>query len=344
MFSGLRLGFRRLWLGVTLILVTSAFLLLSDWKQRAGGSHSVPRVAILQFSSLGVLDDGVRGLLDQLKSNGYDGRHGAIIDRFNAENDMATANSMSSEITSGKYDYAFTISTNCLQSVANANRAGRVKQIFGVVADPVAAKVGINPKDPYDHPKSLVGIGSMMPVGEVMRMARQFNPRVRSFGVPWNPSQANSQRYLETAREAAAEMKVELLEGSVDNTAAVGEVTSSLISRGADVILVVGDVTVALAIDAVVAECRKAKIPTLTLMPADVKRGALAGAGADFYQVGRQMGELGTRVLEGEDTAHIPISYLLPKYYAFNLTVLPALKDQWRIPDALTSAAKLVIR
>ncbi|HWD00661.1 MAG TPA: ABC transporter substrate-binding protein [Candidatus Sulfopaludibacter sp.] len=336
--------FKRLWLGVTLILATSGFLLLSDMKQRAGNKSSVPRVAILQFSSLGVLDDGVRGLMDQLKEDGYDAAHGAVVDLFNAQNDMATSTSMSHEITSGKYDYVFSISTNCLQSVANANRDGKVKHIFGVVADPVAAKVGINPKDPMDHPKWMVGIGSLMPVSEMMEMARQFNPRVKRFGIPWNPSQANSQRYLELAREAAAQMHVELLEGSVDNTAAVGEVTSSLISRGAETIVVVGDVTVALAIDAVVSECRKGKIPALTLMPADVKRGALAGAGADFYQVGRQMGQLGTRVMRGEDTARIPISYELPKYYAFNLTVLPTLKDHWTIPDPLLAAAKILVR
>lgn len=333
--------FKRLWLGVVLILATSGFLLVSDTGQR---KSKLPRVAILQFNSVGVLDDGVRGLVDQLKENGYDGVHGAIIDRFNAQNDMVTSTSMSQEITSGKYDYVFSISTNCLQSVANANRAGRAKHIFGVVADPVAAKVGINPKDPFDHPKWLVGIGTLMPVGEMMELAQKLNPRVRKFGIPWNPSQANSQRYLELAREAAAKMHLELLEGSVDNTAAVGEVTSSLISRGAEVVLVVGDVTVALAIDAVIAECRKARIPALTLMPADVKRGALAGAGADFYQIGRQMGQLGTRVMQGEDTARIPIAYELPKYYAFNLTVLPSLKDQWRIPDAVLSTAKVVVR
>jgi putative tryptophan/tyrosine transport system substrate-binding protein len=336
--------FKHLWLGIALILATSGFLLLSDMKQRAGGKSAVPRVAILQFSSLGLLDEGVHGLMDQLKENGYDGTHGAVIDLYNAQNDMATSTSMSQEITSGKYDYVFSISTNCLQSVANANRGGRVKHIFGVVADPIAAKVGLNPKDPMDHPKWMVGIGTLMPVSEMMELARKFNPRVRRFGIPWNPSQANSQRYLELAREAAAQMHVELLEGSVDNTAAVGEVTSSLISRGADTILVVGDVTVALAIDAVVSECRKGKVPALTLMPNDVKRGALAGAGADFYAVGRQMGQLGTRVMRGEDTATIPISYELPKYYAFNLTVLPSLKDSWIIPDPLLSAAKIVVK
>lgn len=117
-----------------------------------------------------------------------------------------------------------------------------------------------------------------------------------------------------------------------------------LIARGAETILVVGDVTVALAIDAVVSECRKGKVPALTLMPNDVKRGALAGAGADFYAVGRQMGQLGTRVMRGEDTTTIPISYELPKYYAFNLTVLPSLKDSWIIPAPLLAAAKIVVK
>ena len=37
---------------------------------------------------------------------------------------------------------------------------------------------------------------------------------------------------------------MEILEVSVDNSSAVGEVTSSLISRGADVIVGIGDVTV----------------------------------------------------------------------------------------------------
>ena len=336
--------FRRLWLGITLILATSAFLLLSDMKQRTGGKSTVPRIAFLQFSSLTILDDTVRGLMDQLKQDGYDEAHGAVVDLYNAQNDMPTATAMSQEITSGKYDYVFSISTNCLQSVANANRAGRVKHIFGAVADPSAAKVGVNPKDPMDHPKWMVGVGTLMPIDEMFELARKLNPRVRRFGIPWNPSQANSQRYLQLAREAAARMNVEVLEGSVDNTAAVGEVTSSLISRGADTIVVVGDVTVALAIDAVVSESRKGKVPVLTLMPADVKRGAMAGAGADFYAVGRQTGQLGVRVIRGEDTARIPISYDLPKYYAFNLTVLPTLRDPWVIPDPLLSTAKLVVR
>jgi ABC-type uncharacterized transport system substrate-binding protein len=251
---------------------------------------------------------------------------------------------MAREMVSGKYDYAFTISTNCLQAVANANRDGRVKHVFGVVADPVAAKVGINPKDPLDHPKHLVGIGSLLPVDELMAIGKRMNPRLQRFGVPWNPSQANSQKFLEMAREEAAKLKVELLEGSVDNTAAVGEVTASLIGRGADAILVVGDVTVGLGIDAAISEARKGRIPVLSVLPEAVARGVMVAMGADFYTVGREMGELCARVIAGEDMARIPILYSIPKQFAFNLTVPPTLRDRWVIPEDLLAKARVVIR
>ncbi|HXB69798.1 MAG TPA: ABC transporter substrate-binding protein [Candidatus Acidoferrales bacterium] len=330
---------RRLWLGVALIAASSAFLLLSDTSRVS----TIPHVAVLQFSSMQALDDGARGLLDYLKEHGYDGTHNAVIERFNAENDVATSNAMAREITSGRYQFVISVSTNCLQAVANANRAGKAKHLFGIVADPVAAKVGVNPKDPADHPKHMTGIGSLMPVDEIMEVARRMNPRVQRFGIPWNPSQANSERYMELAREAAAKMKVEILEGSVDSSAVVGEVTSALIARGADVIVVIGDVTVGLAIDSVIAQARKGKIPVVGALPDYVSRGALFAAGADFYQVGRQMGEVALRMFHGEDPAKIPIIYSLPKTYGVNLAALDGLKDRWQVPPDLLAKANTVV-
>src|SRR5690348_18477749 len=102
---------KRLWLGVTLIAATSAFLLLSDTADRAS---AVPHVAVLQFSSLQALDDGARGPFHYLKEHGYHGTLKAVIDRFNAENDLATSSPMAMEITSGKHQVALPISPNCL--------------------------------------------------------------------------------------------------------------------------------------------------------------------------------------------------------------------------------------
>ena len=332
---------KRLWLGVALILATSAFLLISDSGQRAAGS--LPRVGVLKFSNMQALDDGERGLLDELRARGYDGTHKAKIELFNAQNDMATSNAIAKELTSGKYDLVISISTNCLQSVANANREGKAKHLFGIVADPVAAKVGVNPKDPADKPKYMTGIGTLAPVDQVMAAAVRMNPRVRKFGIPWNPSQANSERYLQLAHLAAKQMKVEILEGSVENATAVGEVTNSLVSRGADVIVGIGDVTVGLGIDSAIAAARKGRIPVVSALPDYVKRGALYGAGADFYKVGQQMGELAARILGGEDPAKIPVVYALPKRMGFNLNALEGLKDSWQVPPEMLAEANTVI-
>lgn len=332
---------KRMWLGLSLILATSGFLLMSDMKQRAAGPSAIPKIAVFTFSSLKVLDDGIRGLTERLIENGYVNGKTAIIQVFNAENDMATANSIARQITTGEYGYVISISTNCLQAVAGANREGKAKHIFGVVADPSVAKVGVSATDPMDHPKHMVGIGTLMPPKEILLASQRFNPKAKKFGLPWNPSQANSEKFTRMARIAAAEMGLELLEAAVDNTAAVGETVGSLVSRGAEAILVLGDVTVALAIDTVVSEAKKGKIPVLSLLPDAVGRGSLYGAGADFYNVGRQMGDLTTRVLKGEDMAKIPILYDLPITSAVNLKALEGLKDSWNIPEDVMAKAKV---
>jgi len=62
-----------------------------------------------------------------------------------------------------------TASTLSLQAVAGANRAGHTKHVFGLVLDPFSAGVGISREDPLNHPKHLVGYGSMQPVAEAFR-------------------------------------------------------------------------------------------------------------------------------------------------------------------------------
>ena len=56
---------RRLSLGVTLIVLASAVLLLSDRERRATGASAgrVSRVAIVQHASSAPIDEGVQGTL-----------------------------------------------------------------------------------------------------------------------------------------------------------------------------------------------------------------------------------------------------------------------------------------
>jgi putative ABC transport system substrate-binding protein len=333
---------KRLRLGIALIVACCGVLLYSDRDQRAVAG-TMPRIALVQYSSTLVLDDAARGILDYLKEHGYENGRNIAVDRYNAENDMATNTGIAHQVVSGRYDYAFTVSTNCLQSVANANREGRVKHIFGAVADPLAAKVGINPNDPADHPKGMTGIGSLAPIDELLDAAKKANPGLKRVGLPWNPSQANSEMYTKFTRQVVKKMGLELLEGSVDNSAAVAEVVGSLVTRGADMILIHGDMTVALAVDALVAQARRGKIPVFSTMPATIERGVLVAIGADYYEIGRLTGEVGIRVLKGEDPSRMPIQYIMPKQIVVNRGALKGLKDGWSMPEELVRQAKKVL-
>jgi hypothetical protein len=135
-------------------------------------------------------------------------------------------------MVNANFDLLMTVSTVSLQAVANANRGGKTVQVFGAVADPSVAGVGISRDKPLDHPRNLVGIGSFLPVADSFQIAREMFPGLKKVGVAWNPAEANSRAFTEKAREACKTMGIELLEANVENSNGVLEAEESLVARG----------------------------------------------------------------------------------------------------------------
>ncbi|MFB3137342.1 MAG: ABC transporter substrate binding protein, partial [Nitrospirales bacterium] len=162
---------KRLSLGLLLIGGTSAILLLSDVDRRTSDSSRV-EVAILQFATSPLMEEGVRGMREALNA-GFLKSKTLALQLYNAEGDMPTANAIASEITSGQFDLILTSGTPAMQAVANANRLGKTTHVFGLVADPAGAGVGISRENPLDHPPHLVGIGSFIPVRPAFELARE---------------------------------------------------------------------------------------------------------------------------------------------------------------------------
>jgi len=334
---------KRLALGVVLIVLASAVLLLSDLNRRTHGARGIPRVGLLQHASTMLLDDAVRGMVDGLTENGFVDGKTIVIRKYNAQGDIAVANSIAKEMVNADFDLLLTSSTLSLQAVANANRGGKTVQVFGAVADAAVAGVGVSRDNPLDHPRNLVGIGSLLPVAEAFRIAREMFPRLKTVGVAWNPAEANSRVFTEKAREACQALGIELLEANVENSNAVLEAADSLIARGAQGLWVGGDVTVNVAVDSVISAARKARIPVFSITPGRPDRGTLFDYGADFYQIGKQTGELAARILRGADPAQIPITNVVPTWLVVNTLPLESLKDPWRAPEDLLRRADMVV-
>lgn len=334
---------KRLFLGLLLIVSASAGLLLSDLQRRTPNALEIPRVGLLQHASTMLLDEGTRGAVDGLAENGFVDGKTIVIDKFNAHGDISVGNSIAKEMVGARYDLLVTMSTLSLQAVANANRGGKTIQVFGLVADPFVAGVGISRENPSKHPRNLVGFGSFLPVEDAFRIAREMFPGLKKVGVAWNPAEANSRAFVERAREVCKESNLELIEANVENSNSVLEAEESLVARGAEALWIGGDVTLNVAIDSVVSVARRAHIPVFSITPGKPDRGTLFDYGADFYQIGKETGKLASQILRGADPTQIPVKNVIPIWFIVNTRATKGLRQKWRIPDEILRRANVVV-
>jgi len=165
-----------------------------------------------------------------------------------------------------------------------------VKHIFGVVADPLAARVGINPTNPYDHPK-WIGWHRHLHAGRRVAgdgAAAQSAPAI--VGLPWNrrrPTRSPIPAQPVNPPTALAST----VEGNVENSTVVGEVTDSLVARGAEAILMTGDNTISIAADTVIASARKDAHSVMATSPESVGKAPCSPWGR-LLRSGRQIGDL----------------------------------------------------
>lgn len=349
----MRQVFRQLIVGLSLIIAVSALLLLSDLDSRitargdaeGHATQRLMRVALVQHNTHPVFDAGVDGMVDGLAESGFKHDQTIRLRKLNPFGDSNLANAIAREVTEGGYDLIMTVTTPSILSVVNANRNRRIPHVFALVADPVALNVGIMSLDTLEHPSHLTGYGTRLPVKNAFYVAREINPELKFVGTVWNTTEVNSEVQLHDAREVCKELGIRLLEMNVDNASAVAEAGNALVSRGVEAIFIPGDITVMSAIDNLIGVAHRAGIPSFTVFPKEVEKGAMFGVGADYYEVGRKTGHLAAEILKGRDPAQVPIINFVPEKIGLNEQVRRKLRqpDRWYFQPDLVARSSLVI-
>ncbi len=338
--------FKRLILGIALIAGAAAVLLWSDLEARIGAKSTsgTTRIAIVQNASQPIMEDGIVGITESLKTRGYEDGKNISIKRFNAEQDIGTANSIAKEVTSGSYDMVISMTTVSLQTIASANKTGKkVDHVYGFVSNPPGAGVGIDPKDLSIHPPYMVGYGTMQPIKQAFELIKKMNPSLTKLGLVWNSAEANSLSQTTFARKIAPSLGITLMEANAENSTAVSDAAASLVSRGVEAIWVSGDVTVLVAVDTVIEAARRGRIPVISVIPPTVKKGALLDIGGNYTMVGRAMGMRAADVLDGHRPSEFRAEFYQPETITINKKALVGLKGTWNIPADIESRASLII-
>jgi putative tryptophan/tyrosine transport system substrate-binding protein len=340
---------KKVGLGVFLILGASAVLLYSDLGSRNGGksrdSTRLLQVALVQQTSIPTLDEGIAGVLDAMKDRGYVDGGRIALHRFNAEGDIATANAVATEVTSGDNDLVLTISTISLQTVANANqRANKPRHhVFGIVTDPYAVGVGVSSENHSIHPPYMTGIGSMPPIGGLFQLARQMRPGLKRVGLVWNPAEANSVIATKAGRAVCASMGIELVEANAENATMVGDAVASVLARNVEAIWVSPDLTISHGLDVIIRKAKLAKVPVFSSLPTAKVSGTLFDLGANYHAIGYEIGKIAADVLDGRDPATIPVENMTPAKLQINRLAVKDLRDAWTIPDTALANADVIV-
>jgi len=317
---------------IVLLLLSIALIIGCGKKPKTQG----PVISLFQFASRQTVDDAARGVQDGLKKAGYIDGENCEITIKNAQNDFSTAQLIAQELANSKSNLIITLTTPCLQVTANSNK--RIPHVFGMVTDPFRMGVA---DDPVNHIPNITGVATFQPVESAVNIIKEIMRDIQELGVVWNPTEARSEACTEIMRSATRELGIELLEITVTNSMEVQVATQSVIGNGAEAILVGGDNTVELAIDALIQEGKKKNIPIFTTNPPQAEKGALMSIGADYYTVGIVTGEIAVRVLKGEKPAEIPIQKAVPEKLWINKSVANRLN--FELPEALLERADKVI-
>lgn len=268
----------------------------ADGEATATATGKTLKVGISQIVTHPSLDAAREGFKDALADAGYD----VTYDEQNAQGDQSTAASIAGKFASDDLDLILTVATPTAQSIAQV--VTDVPVLFTAVTDPVSAGLVESLEAPGGN---VTGTSDANPVKEQLALINRIAPEAKTVGVVYSSGEVNSEVQVEWAKEAAAELGLEIVEATVSTSSEVQQAVESL---DVDAIYVPTDNNVVSALESVIQVAEAKDIPVIAAEGDSVARGTIATYGISYYELGRQTGEMAVRILEdGADPATMPV-------------------------------------
>lgn len=290
-------------------------------------------IGIAQYVSHPSLDATAQGIKDVLEESEYD----VAVEEQNAQADQATMNNVVGGFAGdGDLDAVVPIATPV--AIAAATSIEDVPVVFSAVTDPVDA--GLVPD--WDTPgDNITGVSDMNPVDEQLQLILDVVGDVEVVGIPYSSAESNSVVQVEAAKDAAGDLGIEIEEAAVTNTSEVAQGVESF--NNVDAIYVPTDNTVVSGLETVISYGIDNQIPVFAAESDSVERGTIGTYGLNYYEHGRQTGEMVLSLITGEaELADTPTSLADPEAleYTFNLDAADQMGVE--IPQDMIDEANII--
>ncbi len=152
-----------------------------------------------------------------------------------------------------------------------------------------------------------------------LEILKEILPHLRRVVIFYDPSNDVAMTNAKSAREAARQLKVELIEKRVASAEELQLGLKALRAQDADAYFYSGDAMVLSQAEFIIDIARTKKLPTMFLEPSLVAQGALVSYGVSYYETGRLLAKYVQRVLVGTSPRNLPVEMFSRFGLALNL-------------------------
>lgn len=304
---------------VAIILVSMIILsgCSSNNKQdRKVSEEKIFKIGISQLAEHPALDDTRKGFEDGLKELGVN----AEIIYKNAQGDIPNTVSIAQKFSADNVDLIFAIATPAAQSAKQAT--SHIPVLFSAVTDPVKAEIVSDWKNVGGN---ITGTSDMAPTASQLKMFKEINPKIKTIGILYNTSEANSQVQIEEVMKLAPVEGLEIVTVGISNVNELPQAISSIVKK-VDALYMITDNMVAASVELMSKVAIENNMVTVSAEETQVKGGLLITNGLSYYELGKQTAKMAKEILiDKKDVSTIPVERAEKTITTVNQKTLKAL-------------------
>jgi putative tryptophan/tyrosine transport system substrate-binding protein len=296
------------------------------------------KVAIANFGPHGSLEQVIAGFKSALADKGFEDGKTVTYDYSHCNFDPALIPQVLTKLEAGKPDVMLTVTTPMTQAAVRIVRDQSIPIVFAPVTDPVAA--GLVPD--WNHGSArFVGASNMQSMEAVLDFARKLLGNVKSFGMLYNPGDANDVANKALAESTAKAAGIEAKIVAVDSVGDIGQRAAAL--EGVDFIYAIPSSLLMPALPAIASTADRMKIPVISSSPQGVQEHVvLAAMSVSWTKVGYQAGLRAAGILSGTKPSELTNYRPLPEDHAAVISGRRLKQTGKALPAALAGCHRVV--
>lgn len=249
--------------------------------------------------------------------------------------DAAARDAWAAQLAAQNVDLILGVTTLGAQSAARATDS--IPVVFVPVTDPVGAGLVDSLREPGGN---VTGVTNGNPHPLRLRLLYDINPSIRRVYVPFNSESAPVVSSIQSIREMAGELGLELIEADIRTEEQMVAATATLPSD-IDAIFIPPDPLIIAYSKQWVEAASALGVPVSSLSGQEVQNGALMSYGEDVSKAAVQAARMADSILSGASPADLPVE---TTEYFLSLNLATAQAINLSIPDDMIRRATLVIR